>query len=148
MRFQDSIAPLLAVGSLLLGATSVAAQGGPGGRGGDCIFSGINYGTVNCIAGSGGNGGDAIYGPAQRVRPTWFVIAGSWPSDDVLKANARVNSLSTNGISARVVNTDKYPKLAPGLSAVVLGPFSKDQARAHLGTVQANVPDAYMKEAY
>jgi hypothetical protein len=81
-----------------------------------------------------------------RETGTWLVIAGSWPPTEVAKLNARLSLLSTNGIRARIVKTDDYPKLKPGLSAVVLGPFSKDQAQAQLNSVQAGVPDAFIKE--
>ncbi len=83
----------------------------------------------------------------EQALPSWFVIAGSWPPGEPEKLNARLNLLSTNGIRARVVKTDDYPKLRPGLFAVVLGPFRKDQAQARLITVQASVPDAFIKEA-
>lgn len=81
-----------------------------------------------------------------RESGTWLVIAGSWSPNENQKLNARMNLLSSNGIRARVVKTDDFPKLSPGLSAVVLGPFSKDQAQAQLVTVQSSVPDAFIKE--
>lgn len=95
---------------------------------------------------------DAAWAKSQTAgascRGSWFVIAGSWPPGEVEKLNARLSLLSTNGIQARIVKTDDYPKLRPGLSAVVLGPFSKDQAQARLTTVQVSVPDAFIKEAF
>jgi tetratricopeptide (TPR) repeat protein len=99
------------------------------------------------------NGAQSASPPAPIARETgtretgtWLVIAGTWPPTEVGKLNARLSLLSANGIRARIVKTDDYPKLSPGLSAVVLGPFSKDQAQAQLSSVQAGVPDAFIKE--
>jgi hypothetical protein len=75
----------------------------------------------------------------------WLVIAGAWPPTEEYKIKARTSLLSKSGIAARVVRTDDYPTLTPGLVAVVLGPTSKERAQEQLENVKSLVSDAFIK---
>ena len=61
-----------------------------------------------------------------------------------------VREVAGNGIysAARVIDTDEYAHLAPGLRAIVLGTTSREQAEDQLATIRSIVPDAYIKEGF
>lgn len=86
--------------------------------------------------------------PVTHDQGHWFVIAGAWPQSESYKVKARIALLSGNNIAAKVINTDQYANLAPGLRAVVLGPASREQAEVQLATIKSIVPDAYIKEGF
>jgi hypothetical protein len=78
----------------------------------------------------------------------WFVIAGAWPQTESYKLRSRMALLSSNNIAAKIITTDEYANLSPGLRAVVLGPTSREQAESQLAEVKSIVPDAYIKEGF
>jgi hypothetical protein len=86
--------------------------------------------------------------PVTHDQGHWFVIAGAWPSTENNKLKARMSLLSGNNITARVIVTDEYENLTPGLRAVVVGPTSREQAETQLDSIKQIVPDAYMKEGF
>jgi hypothetical protein len=93
------------------------------------------------------DGGSDIESPVGNQ--TWLVVAGAWPESDRRKANERLALLKSGGITtAKIIKTDDYPNLTPGLFAVVVGPYPKDGATAKLETVQELVPDAFIKSGY
>ncbi len=107
-------------------------------------------GLLGCIYNEG-----IATGPAAQSSPRpnsvsehWFVIAGSWPPEERTKATEQLELLSFNGVKAQIVETKDYPKLTPGLFAVLIGPFNREQADVQLLVVQAVVGDAYVKEAF
>jgi tetratricopeptide (TPR) repeat protein len=79
----------------------------------------------------------------SRAAGKWLVIAGAWP--DRGKANDRLALLKGWGVAARIVRTEGFPNLTPGLFAVVLGPFAKDDATAELSQIKGYVADAFIK---
>jgi hypothetical protein len=93
-------------------------------------------------------GPDRTAQPKKPDHPSgnWFVIAGSWPSDQSAKATQRLTLLSEQNITVHIIKTDGYPKLTPGLLAVVGGPFNKAEAELNLLQIQSFVPDAFIKE--
>lgn len=76
----------------------------------------------------------------------WLVIAGAWPPTEEYKIKARTSLLSRSGIAAKVIKTDDYPGLTPGLVAVVMGPTSKERAQEQLENVKSLVSDAFIKQ--
>lgn len=76
----------------------------------------------------------------------WLVILGSFPKVQSDRAEQRANLCQASGYGARVIDTDQYPKLTPGLWAVILGPYSKDQALDMRNKTRSIVRDAYVKE--
>jgi hypothetical protein len=90
-----------------------------------------------------------ISGPTMSLAATnWLVIAGAWPKGNERKANERFALLKSHGFSVEIIETDLYPNLTPGLSAVVLGPSTKDEAQSKLQDVQSIVPDAFIKSGF
>jgi len=85
--------------------------------------------------------------PSQPSLPTgdWFVILGSFPHSEVVKANGRVSWLRSAGMDATIINTNAYSNLTNGYYAVVLGPFSKSAASSTLASARRVVGDAYIK---
>lgn len=71
----------------------------------------------------------AAFNP-QPSTGTWFVVLGSFPKDDREKANQRLQSVQGSGYGASIVDTDNYPGFRGGLWAVVMGPYSKPQAKS------------------
>jgi hypothetical protein len=65
---------------------------------------------------------------SQDIR--WFVVLGTFASDDRAGANARLDQIRSEGFrDARIVDTNSYSNFTPDRLAVVLGPFSEIEAR-------------------
>lgn len=79
---------------------------------------------------------------------TWFIVLGSFPKSQSERANRRLKYVQGLGIEASIVDTDNYPGFRSGLYAVVLGPFSKGDARSRLASMKSAVPDAYAKSGF
>ena len=79
--------------------------------------------------------------------PQWLVVAGTYRPNESSTAQRRRQALVDAGHDAVTIQTDDYPMLAPGLVAVVVGPFaSRGEANAALGAVRDSVRDAYVKQ--
>jgi hypothetical protein len=74
-----------------------------------------------------------------------FVVLGSYPKTERPKADQRLGFIQGRGYDARIVDTDNYPSLKPGLWAVVVGPYAKNYAKQLAQQLRAVVPDAYVK---
>lgn len=74
-----------------------------------------------------------------------FVVLGSYPKIERAKADQRLSFVQGRGYDARIVDTDNYPSLRPGLWAVVVGPYDKDQAKQLAQQLRTVVPDAYVR---
>jgi hypothetical protein len=69
--------------------------------------------------------------------PTWYAIAGSYPTRQ--QANARAKTVGPDWI---VSNSDICTNYTPGYWVVVAGSFNVEDAKANA----SNVPGAYVKE--
>ena len=79
--------------------------------------------------------------------PQWLVVAGTYRPNELSTAQGRRQALVNAGHDAVTIETSDYPMLAPGLVAVVVGPFaSRGEANAALATVRSSVRDAYVKQ--
>lgn len=77
----------------------------------------------------------------------WLTIAGAWPLGNEPKLKERMAILKGKGIAAKTIKTDDYPKLTPGLSAIVVaGPTNKWLALVALKSLKGVVPDAFIKQ--
>ena len=74
-----------------------------------------------------------------------FLVLGSYPKTERARAEQRLSFIQGRGYDARLVDTDSYPTLRPGLWAIVMGPYSKGYARQLAPQLRAVVPDAYVK---
>ena len=75
----------------------------------------------------------------------FFVILGSFPKSQSIKAKKRLQQARSKGLNARIVNTNNHPALRNGLIAVVMGPFSKSAAKGALSRAKSVSSDAYIK---
>lgn len=85
-------------------------------------------------------------GSIQIFVENWFVIVGAWPEGDESKLKERAALLKSKGIATSAVKTDNYPKLTPGLIALVLGPTNREAAALMLETVKPMIPDVFIKQ--
>ncbi|MFN0278725.1 MAG: hypothetical protein ACKVRN_08990 [Pyrinomonadaceae bacterium] len=86
--------------------------------------------------------------PPAALGGTWFIVLGSFPKAQSERANLRLKYVQGLGIEASIVDTDNYPGFRGSLYAVVVGPFSKNDARSRLASMKRAVPDAYAKSGY
>jgi cell division protein FtsN len=75
----------------------------------------------------------------------WFVILGSFPSQ--AEAIGRRSALQARGVSAKIVNSNKYRNFTSGYYVVVLGPYDRAKALTSLSRVKGAVSDAYIKSS-
>ena len=76
----------------------------------------------------------------------WFVILGSFPKTGRREADARLRRLRASGYDAHTIDTDDYPRLRGGLLAVVLGPYTREEAERAAGELRAKAAaGAYVK---
>jgi hypothetical protein len=86
-------------------------------------------------------------GPTVVTTPQWLVVAGTYRPNESSTAQRRRQALVDAGHDAVTIETNDYPMLAPGLVAVVVGPFgSRGEANAALAVVRSSVRDAYVKQ--
>jgi hypothetical protein len=78
----------------------------------------------------------------------WFVILGSFPKDDLNRANERLAVVRQQGFDARIVSSDDYPNLKSGLWVLVMGPYTRNRAEEFLERVRPKVRDAYTKSGW
>jgi hypothetical protein len=79
---------------------------------------------------------------------TWFLVLGSYPHGESGKAEARLGFVQGHGISASIVDTDNYPGFRSGYLSVVVGPYSKAEARRVMLAMKSVVPDAYLRSGW
>ena len=79
---------------------------------------------------------------------TWFVILGSYPKNDRGKADQRLRYVQGLGYDASIVDSANYPGFRGGLYCVVVGPYSKSDAKGLLGRMKSSVSDAYIKSGW
>lgn len=85
---------------------------------------------------------------SQPSSGTWFVVLGSYPKHESERANQRLRYVQGLGYSASIVDTDNYPGFRGGLYSVVVGPYSKADAKSLLGRMKPSVSDAYIKSGW
>lgn len=74
-------------------------------------------------------------------RPRWFVMLGTFASYDRAGANARLEQMRSEGFrDAYIVDTNSYSNVTPDKLAVVLGPYSENEARRIGGQVRFITP--------
>ncbi|MEL6615045.1 MAG: hypothetical protein AAFQ43_04875, partial [Bacteroidota bacterium] len=79
----------------------------------------------------------------------WFVIAGGSTDPASSDITDRYRELNQAGISdAYTIDSNAYPNLTPGLTVIVVGPFTQAEARMRLRAVQTVVADAYIKSGW
>lgn len=79
---------------------------------------------------------------------TWFVVLGSYPKAEPGKANQRLRYVQGLGYQANMVDTDNYPGFRSGLWSIVVGPYSKSDAKGLAGQMKGSIPDAYIKSGW
>jgi cell division septation protein DedD len=91
--------------------------------------------------------------PAQYPSPApsapsgrYLVLLGAYGEID--GARARLDYVRASGNDARIVDSDDYPNMTPGLWLVVVGPYEKSYADAKAAELRAVVPDAYAKSGW
>lgn len=87
----------------------------------------------------------------QSLHPsggTWFVILGSFPRNNYEKADQRLKDVRGMGYEASIINTDDYPGLRGSLWAVVMGPYSKSDAKSIAAQMKSVRSDAYIKSGW
>lgn len=84
-------------------------------------------------------------GTLQRQTGDWLVIMASGRSEAEVEAKSRAAG-SVPG--ARIVPTDQFNNLSPGLYALVSGPWTKSDAAAIAEIARRSLSDAYIKRAY
>jgi uncharacterized caspase-like protein len=84
--------------------------------------------------------------PARNAKFSWGVIIASYPKAEAAQARSILKDARNNGLQAELIDTDNYPRLAPGLYAVVIGAGSRDAALAGQNYVKELYPDAYAKQ--
>lgn len=82
---------------------------------------------------------------AQPSAENWFVILGSFPKSQLARANQRLKYVRSLGYEASIVDTDNYAGLRDGFYSVVLGPYSKSDAKRFLRSIRPVIHDAYAK---
>jgi serine/threonine protein kinase len=75
----------------------------------------------------------------------WYVVLGSYPKSERVKADARLGFIRHNGYDAYLVDTDNNPTFRSGLWAVVMGPYQKGYAKNIVNKLRPVIPDAYVK---
>jgi len=85
---------------------------------------------------------------SQPSSGTWFVVLGSYPKYESEKANQRLRYVQSLGYDATIVDTNNYPGFKGGLYSVVVGPYSKSDAKGLLGRMKSSVSDAYIKSGW
>ena len=78
----------------------------------------------------------------------WFVILGSFPKEEKARANERLDAMRRQGFDARLVESDGYPNMKPGLWVIVMGPYTRNNAEEVLKQVRPSVSDAYTKSGW
>ena len=59
-----------------------------------------------------------------------------------------MNLLRGEGFDARVLSTDSYSNLRPGLLVLAMGPFSKRDAERRLVELRSVAPRSYIKAGW
>ncbi len=85
---------------------------------------------------------------SQPSSGTWFVVLGSYQKYESEKANQRLRYVQSLGYDATVVDTNNYPGFKGGLYSVVVGPYSKSDAKGLLGRMKSSISDAYIKSGW
>lgn len=76
---------------------------------------------------------------SQDIR--WFVVLGTFASDDRAGANAHLEQMKSEGFrDAYIVDTNSYSNFTPDRLAVVLGPYSESEARRVGAQVRSLTP--------
>ena len=78
----------------------------------------------------------------------WLVILQTFSRHERGKANRRMNLLRGEGFDARVLSTDSYSNLRPGLLVLAMGPFSKRDAERRLVELRSVAPRSYIKAGW
>lgn len=86
--------------------------------------------------------------PQQSSSGTWFVILGSFPMSEYEKAKQRLETIKGLGYDATIIDTGNYPGLRRGLWAVVMGPYSKSNAKSAATQMKSIRSDAYAKSGW
>jgi Caspase domain len=89
--------------------------------------------------------------PPPKPKPsagnlTWGVILGSFQKNEASKARSRLKAARANGMDARLIDTDNYGKLTPGLYAVVVAVESRSTALSLAAEAQSVFGDAYASQ--
>jgi cell division septation protein DedD len=79
---------------------------------------------------------------------TWFIVLGSYPKVESEKANQRLRYVQGLGYQANIVDTDDYPGFRSGLWSIVVGPYSKSDAKGMAAKMKSSISDAYIKSAW
>lgn len=82
---------------------------------------------------------------SEPEKGKYFVILGSFPQSQQMKARKRLQLARSKGLPARIVNTNSVAGLRNGLLAVVMGPYSKTAAQKALRRARSVSSDAYVK---
>lgn len=90
--------------------------------------------------------GEGVATPAAGA--TWFIVLGSYPHHEDLKAEERLSFVQGRGVSATKVDTGNYPGFRKGYYSVVVGPFGKSEARRLLPGMKLIVNDAYIRSGW
>lgn len=79
----------------------------------------------------------------------WFVICGSFPKTGHEQAKQLVVDMRARGYDVDIVDTNEYPKFRRNFLAVVMGPYSKNQAESLRGRSLAEVAQGcYVKSGW
>lgn len=85
--------------------------------------------------------------PCSTVRPPssgdWFVILGTKPK--IEEANQDLQYALSLGCNARIIDTDNYPRLSGGFYSVVIGPYSKPDAKRLRKQLEPYIKGVYIK---
>jgi cell division septation protein DedD len=84
----------------------------------------------------------------QPASGTWFVFLSSFPRNNYEKANQRLQYVQGLGYDASLIDTDNYPGLSGGLWAVVMGPYSKSEAKSVAAQMKSVRSDVYIKSGW
>jgi len=86
--------------------------------------------------------------PSRPAGGTWFVVLGSYPKFESDKANQRLRYIQGLGYQANMVDTDNYPGFRSGLWSIVVGPYSKSDAKGMAAKMKSSISDAYIKSGW
>jgi hypothetical protein len=87
---------------------------------------------------------DISNSPAFR----WLIILQTFSKAELVKATHRMNILRSQGYDARVIDTNSYGNLRPGLLALTMGPYSKQAAEERLVKLRSVAPQSYIKSGW
>jgi len=82
--------------------------------------------------------------PARQE--AWLVILGSFPNTDRAPAEERLQQVHAARLDARIIETEQFAGLRPGLLAVVIGPVDSREEAARIQEAARQVTgDAYVR---